>query len=407
MYLQLAWRNIWRNKRRTAIILTAVVIGVWSMIILGSLMRGIAVGMIKNGIATLTGYFQIHHRGYHDDPSIENSITDPSAVENVLQRVLPENARWSRRVRVNAVASNAHHSAGVTMVGIEPVSEADISFIGSAISSGRYLTPDDRHGIVIGESLLNKFATKLGRKLVLMSRDARGELASRAFRIIGSFSAEMESTEEQFVFVLCKASQEMLKLDKGISEVSIILPGPPDHSKIYDRLKTALSPEQFEVLNWRELLPFQTAYLRILDGFMYIWYLVVFIAMGFGIVNTTLMAIFERMREFGLLKALGMKSWWIIREVLTESFLLIGTGMIMGNILGLLSIYGLSDRGINLSALAAGAEYAGMTRVIYPAFDLKDVLVANLVIMPLGLLVSMYPAVKAARFKPVEALAYT
>src|SRR5210317_1506509 len=134
MYFQLAWRNIWRNKRRTAIILTAVVIGVWSMVLLGSLMRGMAVGMIKNGISTLTGHIQIHHKGYRNDPAIENSIENPRLVEDILRKVLPPDALWSPRVRVNAVASNARHSSGVTMVGIDPASEARISFIGSAIS---------------------------------------------------------------------------------------------------------------------------------------------------------------------------------------------------------------------------------------------------------------------------------
>jgi len=408
MYLQLAWRNIWRNTRRTAVILTAVIIGIWSMILLGSLMRGIAVGMIKNGISTLTGHLQIHHKGYRNDPAIENSITDPVVVENALRKVLPKGSSWTARVRVSAVASNARHSSGVTLVGIDPVAEANVSFIGTAISQGRYLNPGDHNGIIVGEALLEKFDTKLGHKLVLMSQDTHQENASRAFRIIGTFRAEMEATEKQFVFVMRKESQKVLRLGDGISEISILLPEKPDNHEVYNQLlKTALPSEQFEVNTWRELMPFQTAYLSILDGFMWIWYLVVFVAMGFGIVNTTLMAVFERMREFGLLKALGMKPWWILREVLTESFLILATGMIIGNILAFICIYSLSGSGIDLSALAAGAEYVGMTRVIYPAVAIKDIFVSNLVVLLLGILVSAYPAVKAARFTPVEALAHT
>jgi ABC-type lipoprotein release transport system permease subunit len=305
---------------------------------------------------------------------------------------------------VSAVASNARHSSGVTLVGIDPASEAKISFIGTAISQGRYLNFDDKNGILVGEALLEKFDTRPGHKLVLMSQDTNRDIASRAFRIVGTFKAEMEATEKQYVFVTRRSSQKMLKLQDGISEIAILLPGKPDNPGVYNALKTALPSRQFEVHTWRELLPFQMAYLKILDGFMWIWYLVVFVAMGFGIVNTTLMAVFERMREFGLLKALGMKPWWILREVLTESFLMLVTGLAVGNALGFLCIYVLSGSGIDLSALAAGAEYAGMTRIIYPAIELKDVLMSNMIVLFLGMLVSAYPAVKAARFRPVEAM---
>ena len=407
MYLQLAWRNIWRNPRRTTVILAAVIIGVWSMIFLGALMRGIAVGMVKNGIATLTGHIQIHHKGYRDDPAIENSITNRQVVEKALSESLPPRAQWTRRVRVNAIANNARHSSGVTMVGIEPRAEAKVSFIGSAISRGRYLAQNDSNGILVGKALLEKFETKIGHKLVLMSQDKEQEIASRAFRIVGVFRAEMESTEKQFVFVTRSAGQKMLKLGNGISEIAILLPHGYENLDVYNKLKAALPSDQFEIHSWRELLPFQTAYLRILDGFMWFWFLVVFVAMGFGIVNTTLMAVFERMREFGLMKALGMKPWWILREVLVESFLLLICGLIVGNCLGFLSIYALSGSGIDLSALAAGAEYAGMSRIIYPAIAIKDVLVANLMVLLLGLLVSLYPAIKASRFTPVQALAHT
>jgi ABC-type lipoprotein release transport system permease subunit len=259
----------------------------------------------------------------------------------------------------------------------------------------------------VGEALLKKYDTKLGRKLVLMSQDTNREIASRAFRIVGAFKAEMESTEKQYVFVNRTESQKMLNLNDGISEISIIFPESPDNPDAVQALKTALPSRVFEIHTWRELLPFQMAYLKILDGFMWIWYLVVFVAMGFGIVNTTLMAVFERMREFGLLKALGMKPWWILREVLTESFLLLVTGMVIGNLIGFACIYALSGSGIDLSTLAAGAEYAGMTRVIYPAIEIKDVLLSNFMVLFLGILVSTYPAFKAARFTPVEALVHT
>jgi len=118
-----------------------------------------------------------------------------------------------------------------------------------------------------------------------------------------------------------------------------------------------------------------------------------------------LMAVFERMREFGLLKALGMKPVWIIREVLTEAFLLLLLGMAIGNILGFVSVLALSESGIDLSALAAGAEFAGMSRMLYPVIYAKDAITANLVVFVLGLLVCLYPAIKAARFTPIEALA--
>jgi ABC-type lipoprotein release transport system permease subunit len=407
MFFQLGWRNIWRNRRRTLVILTAVIIGVWSMIFLGALMRGIADQFVRNGIATLTGHIQVHQQGYRNDPVVENSMDDPSIVAAALTKLLPPGAQWAPRVRINAVASNARHSSGVTMVGIDPPREAAISFIGGAVTEGRYLKPDDPYGIVVGRALVDKFETKLDRKLVLMSQDSEGEIASRAFRIIGIYRAEMEASEKQFIFVTMFAAQQMLQLHNGISEIAIFLPVHKEADQVANALRTELPAAEYEVNTWQEILPMVTAILQIYDWTIFIWFLVVFIAMAFGIVNTTLMAVFERIREFGLLKALGMKPWWIIQEVIIESFCLLILGMVIGNAGGFLSVLALSGTGIDLSALAAGTEYWGMSRVIYPSIQGQDVVVANLVVFILGLVVSLYPAVKAARFTPVEALAHT
>lgn len=408
MYLQLSWRNIWRNRRRTLVILTAVLIGVSSMIFLGALMRGFEEEMVRHGIATLTGHIQIHHQGYHSDPVIENSITAPSKVRDILHKHLPAGSRWAPRIRVHAIATNARHSAGVTLVGIDPPREADISFIGQAVTKGDYLESGDRYGILIGEALAEKFETQPGRKLVIMSEDTAGKLASRAFRVRGIFSAEMSSTEEQFAFVTLKPAGEMLKLGDGISEICVLLSSHQKVSPVDDALEKALPANRYEVHTWKQLLPLVVASLRIYDGFLFLWFLVVFIAMGFGIVNTTLMAVFERIREFGLLRSLGMKPWGIVKDVLLEAFflLLLGTGA--GNLLGLFIVFILSGKGIDLSSLSAGMEYAGFgARVIYPAVYGRDLMTANGVVFLLGLLVSLYPAFKAARFTPVQAMAHT
>lgn len=407
MYLQMAWRNVWRNRRRTLVILTAVVIGVWSMICVGALSRGIADQMVQNGIATLTGHLQIHRLGFRSDPVVENSITDAGAVLACLPALLPPGSHWSARVRVNAVAANARHSGGVTLVGVDPGREAPVSFIGGAVAAGAFLSADVPWGIVVGRALAEQFDTRLGRKLVLMSQDTQREIASRAFRITGIFEAEMAATEKQFVFVNLPEAREMLKLGGGISEVAILLPDPQQADAVAGRLQTALPPDRYEVETWRELLPLVTAILKMYDVFIFLWFVVVFIAMSFGIVNTTLMAVFERIREFGLLRALGMKPAGIVKSVLTETLMLLTVGTAIGNALGLASVLALSRHGIDLSAMAAGLEFAGMGRVIIPQIVMRDLAMANGVVVVLGLLVSVYPAVKAARFTPVQALAHT
>ncbi len=403
MYLQLAWRNIWRNPRRTAVIMLAIIVGVWSMIFLSAFMRGMLVVMVDNGIATLTGHIQVQQKDYPDDPAVDNRIREPARVEKLLRDNLPAGSQWTARVRVSAIAANARHSTGITMVGIEPAREAALSFIGRPMSQGRFLKENDPAGILVGRALLAEFGTKPGRKLILMSQDATGEIASRAFRIVGVFRAELEATEKRFVFITITAARKMLQMGTAVSEIAVTLPAGQNLTAVTDKLRAVL-PAEYAVRNWHQLLPMLYAYLEMFDMYTYVWFLVVFVAMGFGIVNSTLMAVYERMREFGLLKALGQRPGRIIIGVLVETFFILVLGLLAGNLLAVASVALLAPSGIDLSALAAGAEYAGMPRVIHPVLSGRDLLVADLVVFVLGLLVAVYQAIKAARFTPVEAM---
>lgn len=405
MELQMAWRNIWRNPRRTLIIMTAVVIGVFAMIFLTALMRGMVTQIIENGILTLTGDVKIYAAGFRDDPSIGYRLLDPGKIEARIAKVLPATARMTDRVRVGAIASNARHSFGVTLVGIDPLKEAGVSFIGKGPVRGGMAPSGTKNWIVIGAALADKFETRIGHKLILMSENTQNEIASRAFRITGIFKAELKSTEEQYVFVGKSVAQEMLGMGNSVSSISISLENHDAADAAAARVKDAINDAGLSVYTWRELLPLLKAYLAMFNGFIILWYLMVFVAMAFGIINTMLMAVFERMREFGLMKALGMTPGRIIRSVLMESTMILMIGVIAGNLLSAAAVWAVSRTGIDLSAFAAGLEYAGMSPMIYPAVSYRDVLIANAVVILLGLLVSAWPAAKAARITPVEAMA--
>lgn len=410
MFFQLAWRNIWRNPRRTLVVLTAIVIGTGSMVVLGALMRGMETGMVKNGIRTLTGNIKIQDRIYRQDPVIDNSISSMPAIETVLSRTLPDGAAWSARIRLPAVAANARYAKSVTLIGMDPVRERRVSFIGTAVVGGQYLLPADTNRILIGRALADDMQTRVGKRLIITTRDAGGQLASKAFTISGIYQSEMQSTEKEFVFAPLSVIDAFLQMDGRVSEVSITLPGKmtgtPAESDLARTIDGQLSDPSLSVDTWDRLLPMLKAYLELSNQFIFIWFLVTFVAMGFGIVNTTLMAVFERIREFGLLKALGVKPSGILLGVLCETAILLCIGLIAGNLSGAVTVLFLGD-GIDLSRFASGAEMWGISRVVFPDVQAKDVIVANLVVFWLGLTVSLYPAMKACRITPVDALSHT
>ncbi|MGB5278469.1 MAG: ABC transporter permease [Gammaproteobacteria bacterium] len=399
--LMLAWRNLWRNHRRTLIMLTAITVGVWAMIFMTALLRGMVDDMLLNGIRSLPGEVQIHHTEYRDDPSINNSMPPPGdALVRALQ--IPEVAAWTSRVRVPAVISSERDSRGVILLGIEPDSEVQISFDVDTITEGRFLEDSNDRGLVIGAKMADHLETELGKRVVVMSQDPDNNIADRGFRIVGIYKAKLPSLEETYIYAGRQTVQAMLKLQDRVSEIAITGEDYRHVDKWYPRIKQAAG-EGVETLPWFELDKYLGSMLPVMDGFVLVWIIVVFLALSFGLVNTLVMAVFERVREIGLMMALGMRPGVILYQILMESLLLLLIGLLLGNVIAVATVIPLQD-GINISVVAEGMEMMGTSSILYPALKLNDMITANVIVIVLGLLTSILPAWRAARYDPIEAL---
>jgi ABC-type lipoprotein release transport system permease subunit len=398
----LAWRNLWRNHRRTLIMLSAITIGVWAMIFMTALMRGMVDDMLLNGVRNLPGEVQIYHPLYRDDPSINNSIKTPD--ERLLKALqVPEVKAWSQRVQVPAVISSERDSRGITLLGVEPVTEAQLSFDLDSIIEGQFLKDSNDNGLVIGARLAERLETRLGKRVVVMSQDPDNNIADRGFRIVGIYKAKIASLEEIYVYAGLKTVQTLLKLDNQISVIAITGENYRHVDSWYAQIKDAAGEEVLTV-TWYEADTYLGSMLKMMDGFVLVWIIVIFLALSFGLVNTLVMAVFERTREIGLMQALGMRPSLILYQILIESFLLLVIGLLLGNTLAIATIIPLQD-GIDISAVSEGLEMMGTSSILYPALRLSDMILANAIVITLGLLTSILPAWHAANLDPIEALA--
>jgi len=400
--LRLAWRNLWRNHRRTGIMLAAIVLGTWAMIFMTALMRGMVSEMIRDGISALPGHVQAHHVEFGDDPSIANLL--PIADTEIRRRMAGAGTgRWATRVRVPAVVTSEYDSRGVTLLGIDPEAERGMTFVDYDRVEGRFLESDGDSGIVLGRKLAETLETEVGKRVVVMSQDPDNEIADRGFRVAGLFEANVEAFEEAYVFIGKRTAQDMLRIPEGVSEFIAVGEDYRDIDGLQAAVVRALAGTGVEVRRWSEVDAYLGTMLNVMDGFALVWIVVIFLALSFGLVNTLVMAVFERMREIGLMLALGMRPRDILGQVVIESLLLLAIGLAVGSALAWLSVQPIKD-GIDVSIVGEGMEMWGVASVLYPELLLSDVILANVVVLTLGFFASLSPAWRASRYEPVEAI---
>ena len=398
---QLAWRNLWRNHRRTIIMLSAIVLGTWAMIFMTALMRGMVTEMIKDGISAMPGHIQVHHPAYRDDPSIANLISI-SDTEIAAEFDAAEFRLWASRVRVPAVISSERESRGVTLLGVDPAFERDLTFVSYDAVAGRLLENSGDTGIVIGRKLAETLDTRVGKRIVIMSQDPSNEIADRGFRVVGLFDANVQAFEEAYVFAGKSTLQKMLHIEDQVSELVVVGDDYRDVEPVFDKV-TALINGRAEVRRWYEIDVYLGAMLNVMDGFVLVWIIVIFLALSFGLVNTLVMAVFERVREIGLMLALGMRPIVILVQMIVESLMLLALGLMIGTALAWASVQPMKD-GVDLSIVGEGMEMFGGSSTLTPELLVSDIVLANVVVLALGFLASLSPAWRAAHYEPIEAI---
>jgi ABC-type lipoprotein release transport system permease subunit len=399
--LMLAWRNLWRNHRRTIIMLSAISIGVWAMIFMTALTQGMVNEMIKDGISVLPGHVQVHHPDYRDDPNINNLIAMPDT-ELSAAFAAADFEQWATRIKVPAVITSERESRGITLLGIDPQRERDLTFVDYADVDGRFLEDAGDNGVVIGRKLAATLETEVGKRIVIMSQDPDNDIADRGFRVVGLFGANMESFEENYVFAGKATIQALLGVGDHVTEAVAMGEDYRNVDAVYETV-AAIVDDNVVVNRWTDLDSYLGTMLKVMDGFVLIWVIVIFLALSFGLVNTLVMAVFERIREIGLMLALGMKPSSILCQIIFESMMLLVCGLAIGNLLAWASITPLKG-GIDISIVADGMEMMGAASVLYPQLRLEDVVLANVVVLVLGFFASLSPAWRASRYQPIEAI---
>jgi ABC-type lipoprotein release transport system permease subunit len=404
LFWQMAWRNVWRYRRRSLLTVLTIALGLAFTI----LMRGIGDGfheqMVDNSVRAQIGHIEIHRSGYQHDPALLKMLPDVQLLERIVSRT-PRLRGFSFRVLGDGLASTAENSAGVSIVGIAPQAERSVTAIDRAIITGRFLDDGMSRPVLIGERLSQSLGARLNDKVVLMVQAADGSMGAQLFRVAGIFRSGSPELDRGVVYLLRKDAQSLFSIAGGLTEAALLLDSSHSVAEAQQFLTTRLSGQPVEVLPWYVVEPFLRQFIELDDAFFYIIVLILFIVISVGILNTVMMSVFERVREFGVMMALGTKPRQVVRLVVQEAAVLAVLGAALGALLGSASTIGFAYTGINLSSYAAGASALGITTtVIHPELTSRNLIFSDLSVVVVVLLVAFYPAIKAAGLKPVEAI---
>ncbi|MEI7423698.1 MAG: FtsX-like permease family protein [Prolixibacteraceae bacterium] len=398
----IAWKNIWRNRLRSLIIMSATTLGIFAGLLIISFSMGMTEARVSTALKTEISHIQIHQPEFLVRDDINMLISPADSIETVL-RMNVAIAGCSPRIRLNSIISSAETGSNVKITGIDPAKEKQVSDLYSKIIEGDYFEKERVNPVVLGQKLAEKLKVKLNSKIVLQIQDLQGNISPAAFRISGIYKTTNSLYDEFNLFVLNKDLRKLTGIEnESCHEIAIFLRDYQQSKIVQNELKHQLP--RLEILTWKELDAMLSYLSGAMDQYLNFIMVIILIALIFGIVNTMMMSILERVKELGMLMAIGMNKWRILVMIVYETVFLTLTGALFGIFIGMVTISYLGHHGIDLSVWGKGLSQFGIAPVIYTTIKTSYVVDVVFMVIFTGFVASVFPVVKALKLKPVEAL---
>ena len=406
LYLRLAWRNVWRQRRRTFLIAIGMGVTMSLLVFYDGLIGGFEQAIYGNAIQLLGGNIQVHAPGYADKAGRKPllPLDDPDAVARAAE-AHPDVVVASKRIVTGGLATNREGAFAVSIVGVETDKEGQITPVSENISSGRYLLPDDGDVIVIGRGLANAMEIEVGDRITLVGNSTHEQTRQRTMTVIGIYDVGVPSVEKGTIYVSLAEAQSLFGLDGQVTEIVVSLKQIGLESGVMDAIET--STPGYEIKSWETSIPDLKKTMDMKTGVMGVFGVFMLGIAAIGILNLLMMAVFERTREIGIVGALGLKPREITFLFLLEGILIGLLGAAFGAALGtaingILGVYGL-----DYSQFADLTEYTALiSGSIYPQLVPLKVFQHTVTVAVISALAALYPAIEASRREPAEALHY-
>lgn len=401
MLTKIASRNIWRSQKRSLTIISAVSFGLWAGIFMTAFYNGVIEQRINTAISSELSHMQLHHPEFRKDHEIKYFLPEGrKTIQKITRDSLVKNV--SGRVIIQGMIASAAGSSGITINGIMPEEENLLTHLSGKMIKGSYFSSDKTNEIILSERVRKKLKLDLNKKAILTFQDVDGNLASAAFRIKAVYQTVNAPYDDNNVFVKITDVDSLGGIPNEINEIAVLLKSSNTLEEVQHNLKQQFS--ETEIQNWKEIAPELGYTVSVGDKMMFIFMGIIMLALGFGIVNTMMMAVLERTREIGMLMALGMNKFKIFMMIVLETFFLILAGCPIGIVLALVTV-GITQRtGIDFSQYSEVYSSFGYSPVFYPNLSARQLGVMILLVVITAFVSALFPARKALQLNPAESL---